>query len=103
MIVKQMGTWILIFTNFVPISLITTLELIRFWQAVFVEWDWRMCCDISGVQAKAQASNLIEEIGQLDVSDIYCAVRLLRQDRNSDLQHHGVCLLQRRRHCVRER
>ena len=29
--VQQTGTWILIFTNFVPISLMVTLELIKFW------------------------------------------------------------------------
>jgi phospholipid-transporting ATPase len=31
------GTWILIFTNFVPISLLVTLELVKFWQAGFME------------------------------------------------------------------
>jgi phospholipid-transporting ATPase len=25
------GTWILIFTNFVPISLLVTLEVVKFW------------------------------------------------------------------------
>jgi phospholipid-transporting ATPase len=29
--IKQTGTWILIFTNFVPISLMVTLELVKFW------------------------------------------------------------------------
>lgn len=26
-----LGTWVLIFTNFVPISLYVTLELVKFW------------------------------------------------------------------------
>jgi len=29
--VSLTGTWILIFTNFVPISLLVTLELVKFW------------------------------------------------------------------------
>ena len=28
---QQAGTWVLIFTNFVPISLMVTLELVKFW------------------------------------------------------------------------
>jgi|DEB0MinimDraft_12_1074336.scaffolds.fasta_scaffold30807_2 phospholipid-transporting ATPase len=28
---QKMCTWILIFTNFVPISLMVTLELVKFW------------------------------------------------------------------------
>lgn len=28
---QQVGTWILIFTNFVPISLMVTVELVKFW------------------------------------------------------------------------
>jgi len=30
-LLQYMGTWILIFTNFVPISLMVTLELVKFW------------------------------------------------------------------------
>ena len=33
---KYLGTWILIFTNFVPISLMVSLELVKFWQAIFM-------------------------------------------------------------------
>ena len=28
---QKVGTWILIFTNFVPISLMVTMELVKFW------------------------------------------------------------------------
>ena len=31
LLVKTTGTWILIFTNFVPISLLVTLEVVKFW------------------------------------------------------------------------
>jgi len=30
-LLQQTGTWVLIFTNFVPISLMVTLELVKFW------------------------------------------------------------------------
>ncbi len=36
------GTWVLIFTNFVPISLLVTLEVVKFWQASFMEYDMLM-------------------------------------------------------------
>jgi len=36
------GTWVLIFTNFVPISLLITLELVKFWQASFMQVDLLM-------------------------------------------------------------
>jgi phospholipid-transporting ATPase len=29
----------LLFTNFVPISLIVTLEVVKFLQAIFISWD----------------------------------------------------------------
>mgnify|MGYP006098771453 CR=1 FL=1 len=37
-----LGTWVLIFTNFVPISLYVTLELVKFWQGGFMESDMDM-------------------------------------------------------------
>ena len=33
------GTWILIFTNFVPISLLVTLEVAKLFQGTFMSWD----------------------------------------------------------------
>ncbi len=35
----MIGTWILIFTNLVPITLLVTLELVKFWQAGFMQND----------------------------------------------------------------
>ena len=34
-----MGTWILIFTNFVPISLMVSLEIVKLWQSIFMNMD----------------------------------------------------------------
>lgn len=33
------GSWILIFCNFVPISLLVTLEMVKFFQGSFMDWD----------------------------------------------------------------
>jgi phospholipid-transporting ATPase len=36
---QAFGTWIILFTNMVPISLLVTLEVVKFWQAKFISWD----------------------------------------------------------------
>jgi phospholipid-transporting ATPase len=37
--IQRYFTWILIFTNMVPISLMVTLEVVKFIQAFFIQWD----------------------------------------------------------------
>lgn len=62
-LVTSFGQWMLNFTNLVPISLLVTLEVVKFMQAVFIGWDHLMY-DVSLDQgAKAQSSNLNEELG----------------------------------------
>ncbi len=39
---KAFGTWILLFTNMVPISLLVSLEIVKFSQALFIGWDWEI-------------------------------------------------------------
>ncbi len=39
LLICRLGTWMLIFTNFVPISLMVTLELVKVMQARFIEMD----------------------------------------------------------------
>ena len=39
---KNTGTWILICTNFVPISLLVTLEMVKFFQGIFMQMDVSM-------------------------------------------------------------
>ena len=41
-LVQYFGTWLLIFTNFVPISLTVTLEVVKFWHAMFMGMDHTM-------------------------------------------------------------
>ena len=58
-------TWILIFTNMVPISLMVTLEVVKFLQAFFITWDYRIYDLDKDMPTKVQSSNLNEELGQV--------------------------------------
>ena len=59
------GTWIIICTNFVPISLMITMETIKFFQAMFIQWDIDMY-EIGTLNGcKVQCSTLNEELGQI--------------------------------------
>jgi phospholipid-transporting ATPase len=40
--IKTAGTWLLLFSNFIPISLLLTLELAKYFQGMFMEWDHSM-------------------------------------------------------------
>lgn len=53
-----MGNWFLLFVNFVPISLMLTLEMIRLFQAYFIKKD-------IGSDTKVQSSNLNDDLGQI--------------------------------------
>ena len=59
------GTWILIFTNFVPISLMVTLDFTKLWQAAFIEVDAHMIDKKNEIFPMVQSSNLNEELGQV--------------------------------------
>ena len=49
-----------------PISLLVTLELVKFWQASFMELEVRMYDMNQDMPMKAQSSNLNEELGQVE-------------------------------------
>ena len=59
------GTWIIICTNFVPISLLVTMETIKFFQGMFMEWDIDLYDKESCTGCKVQTSTLNEELGQI--------------------------------------
>ena len=63
--IKLGGTWILIFTNFVPISLLVTLETVKFIQAMFMSWDIDMFDKERDIGMKVQTSTINEELGQV--------------------------------------
>ena len=40
----RFGTWMLLLCNLVPISLIVTMEVVKFLQAQFISWDANIYC-----------------------------------------------------------
>ena len=55
----------LLFSNFVPISLLMTLEMVKFIQAIFIAWDLDLYFEETDMPAGVQSSNLNEELGQI--------------------------------------
>lgn len=58
-------TFIILYNNLIPISLQITLEIVRFIQAQFINWDLEMYCKENDTPAVARTSNLNEELGQV--------------------------------------
>ena len=63
-ILMRFGNWILLFTNFVPISLLVTLEMIKFGQGIVIQQDKKMNQELNTI---VNSSSLNEELGQLDI------------------------------------
>ena len=55
----------LLFSNFVPISLLVTLEMVKFIQAIFISLDLDLYFEETDMPAGVQSSNLNEELGQV--------------------------------------
>uniref|UniRef100_U3ILL8 Phospholipid-transporting ATPase n=1 Tax=Anas platyrhynchos platyrhynchos TaxID=8840 RepID=U3ILL8_ANAPP len=58
-------TFIILFNNLIPISLLVTLEVVKFIQAYFINWDIDMHYEPTDTAAMARTSNLNEELGQV--------------------------------------
>lgn len=58
-------TFIILYNNLIPISLQVTLELVRFLQAIFINFDVEMYHEESNTPAMARTSNLNEELGMV--------------------------------------
>ncbi|XP_053314387.1 phospholipid-transporting ATPase IA isoform X2 [Spea bombifrons] len=58
-------TFIILFNNLIPISLLVTLEVVKFIQAYFINWDIDMHYEPTNTPAMARTSNLNEELGQV--------------------------------------
>lgn len=59
------GNWLLILGNFVPISLLLTLEVTKLFQAFFLSIDQGLVSS-NGIECKVNTSALNEELGQID-------------------------------------
>jgi phospholipid-transporting ATPase len=62
----KFGNWVLIFTNFVPISLIVTLETVKFLQGKIMATDPKMVALATQMAVSVQSSRLNEELGQIN-------------------------------------
>ncbi|XP_026564725.1 phospholipid-transporting ATPase IB isoform X4 [Pseudonaja textilis] len=58
-------TFIILYNNLIPISLLVTLEVVKFTQALFINWDIDMYYTETDTPAMARTSNLNEELGQV--------------------------------------
>lgn len=62
-LIIMLGTWFLSLSNLVPISLLVTLEVVKFMQAMFIQWDYMLYDETKDMPTRAQSSNLNEELG----------------------------------------
>ena len=61
----KLGTWCVLLNNLVPISLLMTLELVKYFQGWFISWDIDIYDKKKKVITKVQTSTLNEELGQV--------------------------------------
>ena len=61
----RIGNWMLIFGNFVPISMMLTLETVKFFQGTLMGMD-DVLISFNGIECGVQSSNLNEELGQVE-------------------------------------
>jgi len=59
------GTWIILINNIVPISLLMTMEMVKYIQGIFISWDFHMYDLTNHQKPKVQTSTLNEELGQV--------------------------------------
>eukprot|EP01117_Protostelium_nocturnum_P008732 TRINITY_DN3129_c2_g1_i1.p1 TRINITY_DN3129_c2_g1~~TRINITY_DN3129_c2_g1_i1.p1 ORF type:complete len:1130 (+),score=309.69 TRINITY_DN3129_c2_g1_i1:147-3536(+) len=59
-------TFVILYNNFIPISLYVSVELVKFGQAYFINNDAKMWDPVSDTPALARTSNLNEELGQVE-------------------------------------
>lgn len=63
-ITRSLGTFLILFSTFIPVSLFVTLEFIRVLQALFMTADYRM--KTKGRSIAARATNLNEMLGEVE-------------------------------------
>ncbi|KAJ2358950.1 aminophospholipid translocase, partial [Coemansia sp. RSA 2611] len=64
--VKNILTFIILYNNLIPISLIVTMEIVKFQQAQLINADMDMYDEGSDTAALARTSSLVEELGQVE-------------------------------------
>jgi magnesium-transporting ATPase (P-type) len=57
--------WVLVLMNFLPISLMPVLSIVKYLQSSFVTWDVCMNSVSKGIEPKVHNYRLAEELGQV--------------------------------------
>lgn len=63
--IEDILTFIILYNNLIPISLIMTMEVVRFYQAGFINSDLDMYYAPTDTPALCRTSSLVEELGQI--------------------------------------
>ncbi|KAI9276277.1 hypothetical protein BY458DRAFT_506188 [Sporodiniella umbellata] len=58
-------TFLILFNSFIPISLMVTMEIVKFLLSFLIQSDLDMYYDVTDTAAVARSSSLIEELGQV--------------------------------------
>ncbi|CAO3683743.1 unnamed protein product [Rhizopus stolonifer] len=58
-------TFLILFNSFIPISLMVTMEIVKFLLSFLIQSDLDMYYDLTDTSAVARSSSLIEELGQV--------------------------------------
>lgn len=66
LLLKLFSSWLLMTVQVVPLSLLITLEVVRYAQAAFISWDAKMFDEETQIFPSVQASNLNEELGMVN-------------------------------------
>ncbi|KAI0349020.1 hypothetical protein OH77DRAFT_262446 [Trametes cingulata] len=66
--IEDILTFIILYNNLIPISLIVTMEVVKFQQAQLINSDLDMYYAKTDTPALCRTSSLVEELGQIDVS-----------------------------------
>ncbi|KAK7079306.1 putative phospholipid-transporting ATPase IF [Halocaridina rubra] len=64
-VIQDTFSFLVIYNYIIPISLYVTLEVQKFFGILFLEWDDEIKCKDTGERAKANTSDLNEELGQV--------------------------------------
>ena len=71
-------TFVILYNNLIPISLIVTMEVVKYQQAQLINSDLDMYYARTDTPALCRTSSLVEELGQIEYvfSDKVCALRV---------------------------
>ncbi|KAF9149918.1 hypothetical protein BG015_008273 [Linnemannia schmuckeri] len=63
---RNILTFLILYNNLIPISLMVTMEVVKFWQAQLINSDLDMYYEKTDTPALARTSSLVEELGQIE-------------------------------------